>query len=60
MCVVTSTMSTMAGKRWFVTFIDDHTYLCWVYLMQDKSEVENFFKYFHKMIETQFQQEFAT
>lgn len=48
-------MSTMAGKRWFVTFINDHTRLCWVYLMHDKSEVENIFKDFYKMIETQVQ-----
>lgn len=38
-----------------MTFIDDHTHICWVYLMQDKSEVEKIFKEFYRMIETQFQ-----
>lgn len=35
-----------------VTFIDDHTRLCWVYLMKDKYEVPEIFKCFSKMIET--------
>ena len=38
-----------------MTFIDDHTCLCWVYLMSEKSEVKNLFKRFYTMIETQFQ-----
>ena len=25
-------------SRGFITFIDDHTRLCWVYLLKDKSE----------------------
>jgi hypothetical protein len=49
-----SKITTQFGKRWFVTFIDDHTRLCWVYLMKDKSEVSNIFQCFSKMIETQF------
>lgn len=31
------------GKRLFVTFIDDHTRLTWIYLMKTKSEVDNIF-----------------
>ena len=38
-----------------MTFIDDHTRLCWVYLMAEKSEVERIFKEFYRMIENQFQ-----
>ena len=38
-----------------MTFIDDHTRLCWVYLMREKSEVERIFKEFYRMIENQFQ-----
>jgi IS30 family transposase len=45
----------MLGKRWFVTFIDNHTRLCWIYLMHEKSEVEKIFKDFYNMIENQFQ-----
>ena len=37
-----------------MTFIDDHTRLCWVYLMREKSEVEGVFKEFYT-IKIQFQ-----
>ena len=33
----------------------DHTRLCWIYLMSEKSEVEKLFKVFYNMIENQFQ-----
>ena len=47
--------STYSGKKWFVTFIDDHMRLSWVYLMKGKSEVETIFKNFYTMVQTQFQ-----
>ena len=50
-----SRISTPSGKRWFVTFIDDHTRMTWVYLMTQKSEVEHIFKTFYNMIYTQFE-----
>lgn len=50
-----SKITTISQKRWFVTFIDDHTCLCWIFLMKEKSEVESVFKNFYKMIENQFQ-----
>lgn len=50
-----SKIKTMSGKKWFVTFIDDHTRLCWVYLMEKKSEVEQRFQDFFNMINNQFQ-----
>ena len=28
-----SKINTTSGKKWFVTFIDDYTRLCWVFLM---------------------------
>jgi transposase InsO family protein len=49
-----SRVTTLNGKRWFITLIDDHTRLTWVYLMKDKSEVETVFKQFYEMIKTQF------
>ena len=49
-----SKVTTLSEKRWFVTFIDDHTRLCWIYLLSKKSEVERFFKEFYYTIETQF------
>ena len=50
-----SSVTTVSGKRWFVTFIDDNIRLCWVYLMHKKSEVETIFQNFYNMIENQFQ-----
>ena len=50
-----SKINTLTGKKWFVTFIDDHTRLCWVYLMREKSEVEGLFKDFYSMVENHFQ-----
>ena len=50
-----SKITTLSGKRWFVTFIDDHTRLCWIYLMNKKSDVKNLFTNFYNMIENQFQ-----
>ena len=41
-------------KKWFVTFINDHTRLTWVYLMKEKSKVETIFKIFYTMVQTQF------
>lgn len=38
-----------------MTFIDDHTRICWIYLLEKKSEVEQRFKDFFLMIENQFQ-----
>ena len=41
--------------KWFVTFIDDHTRVCRVYLLKEKSDVCFVFISFHSMILTQFQ-----
>lgn len=41
--------------KWFVTFIDDHTRLCWVYLLKEKIDVRSVFVNFHSMVQTQFQ-----
>ncbi|RVX21434.1 Retrovirus-related Pol polyprotein from transposon RE1 [Vitis vinifera] len=37
---VPSRIKNISGSRWFVTFIDDHTRLTWIFLMMDKSEGE--------------------
>ena len=50
-----SRVITISKKKWLVTFIDDHTRLCWVYLMSEKSKVGQIFKDFYTMVETQFQ-----
>lgn len=50
-----SRVRNVTGSRWFVTFIDDHTRITWVYLMKDKSEVGRIFECFHTVVQTQFQ-----
>ncbi|KAA0045027.1 Beta-galactosidase [Cucumis melo var. makuwa] len=54
-----SKVTTSSGKRWFVTFIDDHTRFTWVYLITDKSKVSAIFQNFYHTIETQFHKEIA-
>lgn len=41
--------------RWFVTFIDDHSRVCWVFLMKQKSDVQIIIPQFYKMVEAKFQ-----
>ncbi|RVW38972.1 Retrovirus-related Pol polyprotein from transposon TNT 1-94 [Vitis vinifera] len=43
------------GSRWFVTFVDDHTRVTWVFLMKKKSEVREIFENFNYMVQMQFQ-----
>ena len=33
-------------KKWFLTLIDDHTRVCWVYLLKKKSNAKQIFKKF--------------
>ena len=47
-------MHNITGTRWFVSFVDDHTKLTWLFLMKEKFEVSHF-QNFHSMIQTQFQ-----
>ena len=39
---------SLNDKRWFISFIDDHTRVTWICLMKSKSEVGSLFKQFHK------------
>ena len=50
-----SQIKNFSGTRWFITFINDHTRLCWVYLLKEISETEQVFKTFDSMVKTQFQ-----
>ena len=45
--------ATVSGNRYFLTFIDDYSRMCWVYFMRQKSEVFNIFKKFKMMVELQ-------
>ena len=54
-----SKVTTSSGKRWFVTFIDDHTRLTWVFLISNEYEVTSIFCDFYHTIETQFNTKIA-
>jgi GAG-pre-integrase domain len=49
-----SRVASPSGSRWFVTFIDCHSQMTWLYLLKRNDEVLECFKGFHKMVETQF------
>ncbi|KAK0593418.1 hypothetical protein LWI29_036352 [Acer saccharum] len=50
-----SRVNNISGAWWFISFIDDHTRITWIYLMKEKSEAGAIFKNFNSMIQTQFQ-----
>ena len=39
-----TTVTTLSRKKWFITFINDHTKITWAYLLREKSDVEKFSK----------------
>lgn len=45
--------STFSRKRYFVTFIDEYSHYCVVFLLQNKSEVAAKFAQFVALVETQ-------
>ena len=44
---------TKGGKRYFITFIDDCTQFCYVYLMKTKDETLHYFKIYKAEVENQ-------
>jgi len=44
---------TKDGKRYFMTLIDDATRFCYVYLLQTKDEVLDYFKIYKAEVENQ-------
>jgi Integrase core domain len=50
-----SKITFLSGSRWFVTFIDCHSWMTWLYLLRSKDEVLRCFKGFHKMVKMQFE-----
>ena len=44
---------TKGGKRYFMTFIDDGTRFCHVYLLKSKDEVLHYFKIYKAKVENQ-------
>jgi transposase InsO family protein len=48
-----SLVSIKEGSRYYVSFIDDHTRYCWVYLMKHRSEFFEIYTAFGAFIKTQ-------
>ena len=44
---------SMSGNRYFLTFIDDYSRMCWIYLLRSKADVFFVFKKFKAMVELQ-------
>ena len=44
---------TKGGKRYFMTFIDDYTRFCYVYLLKLKDEALHYFKTYKAKVENQ-------
>ena len=42
--------------KYILTFIDDYSRMCWVYLLKEKSQVFYMFKTFHAMVTNENQQ----
>ena len=52
-----SCVRSLTNERWHITFTDDHTQVCWIYLLKDKSETEQDYKNFHSLIKTQYNED---
>ncbi|CAL9014241.1 unnamed protein product [Prunus brigantina] len=44
---------SIGGNRYFITFIDDFSRMCWVYFLRNKSDIFNVFKKFKAFVELQ-------
>jgi hypothetical protein len=44
---------TKGGKRYFMTFIDDSTRFCYVYLLKSKDEAFHYFKTYKAEVQNQ-------
>lgn len=47
-------VATHSGFRFFLTIVDDHSRICWLYLMKLKSDVFSILKSFLKLVHIQF------
>lgn len=52
--VWTSPVVSVSGAKYFVTFIDCHTCMTWIYLMRHKDETFQCFKTFHAYVKNHF------
>ncbi|CAL8991481.1 unnamed protein product [Prunus brigantina] len=54
------TPASNAGKRYFITFIDDYSRKTWVYFLQEKLEALNAFKHFKAAAENEIEKTIKT
>ena len=54
LCEITREL-TKGGKRYFMTFIEDYTRFCNVYMLKSKDEALNYFKIYKAEVENQFE-----
>ena len=47
-----SRIPTLSGARYFVTFIDERTWMTWVSLLSNKGDVSSVFQELYKMVST--------
>ena len=52
--VWTSPVASVSGAKYFVTFIDCHSRMTWVYLMRHKDETFQCFKNFYAYVKNHF------
>jgi GAG-pre-integrase domain/Integrase core domain len=50
-----SRVASLSSARWFIIFIDCHSWMTWLYLLKSKDVVLECFKTFYKMVETKFE-----
>jgi hypothetical protein len=48
-----SPIAIKGGSRYYVSFIDNHTCYCWVYLMKQRSEFSEIYTAFRALVKTQ-------
>lgn len=48
-----SKIENVISTRWFLSFLNDHTRLSWIFLMTEKSKVNQILKNFNTMIQNQ-------
>lgn len=59
LCVPMHVQSTN-GNKYLLTFVNDYTRMCWVYLLKEKSQVFSTFENFHLWITNQTQLNIGT
>ena len=49
-----SRIKNVTGTRWYVSFVDDHSRITWLFFMKEKLEVGQIFRKFNTLVQPQF------